>query len=310
MPHDYYETLGVSRSASADEIKKAYRKLSRQYHPDVKPGDKAAEAKFKEVQTAYAVVGDPDKRKKYDQFGHAFEGAGGAGPGGFQWGGPGGGPVDFEQIFGGGGIDLGDLFGGAFGGGGRGRGRRQTRAQRGQDIEKHVVIPFALAAEGGQHDITVFAGESTETLTVRIPAGIESGQTIRLAGQGQPGLGGGPNGDLRLTLTVAPHRYFRREGSHIFVDVPVTIAEAILGAKVDVPTLSEGLVSLSIPAGTSSGAKLRLRGKGVPDPKTQVRGDQFAVVKIVVPKGVDDASRELIDQFAQRNPQQPRDGHW
>jgi len=145
---------------------------------------------------------------------------------------------------------------------------------------------------------------------VKIPAGIDSGQTIRLAGQGQPGAGGGPNGDLRVTIQVAPHPYFRREGTSLLVDVPITLTEAALGAKVDVPTLSEGLVSVTIPAGSSSGTKLRLREKGIVDAKTKTRGDQFAIVKIVVPKGLDAESKELLEQFAQRNPQQPRAGLW
>ncbi len=309
MAKDYYEVLGVNRSASPDEIKKAYRKLSRQHHPDVKPGDKEAEARFKEVQEAYAVVGDVDKRKKYDQFGHAFEHAGG-GPGGFNWGsaGAGGQQFDFEQMFGGGGIDLGDLFGGgAFGRGGRGG---KARQQKGQDVEATIQVPFTVAAEGGNHDLSISTNGKTERLTVKVPPGVDTGSVIRLAGQGQPGRGGGPNGDLLVRIQVASHPYFRRDGANILVDVPVSIAEAALGAKVDVPTLSEGLVSLTVPASSSSGTKLRLRGKGVLDAKTKARGDQFAILKVVVPKNLDDTSRELLQQFAARNSGDPRAGLW
>lgn len=307
MAKDYYEVLGVPRSASADELKKAYRKLSRQFHPDVKPNDKQAEAQFKEVQEAYAVLGDADKRKKYDQFGHAFEqaGAGGPGAGGFNWSGGGGQQFDFEQLFGGG-IDLGDILGGGGRGGRGGRGRQQ----KGPDVEATIQVPFTVAAEGGNHDLSVSTGSKTERLTVKIPPGVDSGSVIRLAGQGQPGRGGGPNGDLLVKIQVAPHPYFRREGSNILVDVPLSITEAALGAKVDVPTLAEGLISLTIPAGSSSGTKLRLRGKGVMDSKTKTRGDQFAVVKVVVPKNLDDASRELLQKFAEQNPSDPRAGLW
>ncbi len=313
MPKDYYETLGVSRTAGADEIKKSYRKLSREYHPDVKPGDKQAEAKFKEVQQAYDVVGDADKRKKYDQFGHAFDQAGGPG-GGFNWqGGPGGqGGMQFDlgDIFGQGGIDLGDIFGGgAFGGGGRG-GTKRGRARKGQDVQATVQIPFLVAALGGEHDVTLTTGDRSERLTLKIPAGVDNGSVIRLAGQGQPGVGKAPPGDLLVTLQVAPHGYFRREGSNILVDIPVSMVEAALGAKVDVPTLSDGIVSMSIPAGAASGMKLRLRSKGVVDLKTKERGDQYAVLKIVTPKQLDAASQELLQKFAELNPQDPRKGLW
>lgn len=310
MAKDFYETLGVSKSASADEIKKSYRKLSRQYHPDVKPGDKAAEAKFKEVQQAYDVLGDVDKRKKYDQFGSAAFEQGG--PGGFNWqggGGPGGGvQFDFSDLFGSGGIDLGNIFGGgAFGRGGpKGRGR----SRKGQDVQANIQVPFLVAVQGGEHAVTMTIGDRSERLNVKIPAGVDNGSVIRLAGQGQPGAGSGPAGDLLVTIQVAPHPYFRREANNILVDIPVTITEATLGAKVDVPTLSEGIVSMSIPAGSASGMKLRLRGKGVIDLKTKERGDQFAVLKIVTPKQLDEASQELLRNFEARNPQNPRSGLW
>jgi len=308
MAKDYYETLGVSKTASTDEIKKAYRKLSRQYHPDTKPGDKTAEAKFKEVQQAYDVVGDADKRKKYDQFGPAFDQAGSPG-GGFNWqGGQGGMQFDFNDLFGQGGVDLGDIFGGGvFGRGGtKGRGR----SRKGQDVQATIQVPFLVAAQGGEHTVTMTIGDRSERLTVKIPAGVDNGSVIRLGGQGQPGVGSGPAGDLLVTIQVAAHSYFRREGNNILVDIPVTITEAALGSKVDVPTLNDGIVSMSIPAGSASGMKLRLRGKGVVDLKTKERGDQYAVLKIVTPKQLDEASQELLRKFAEQNPHNPRAGLW
>ena len=303
MPKDFYEVLNVSRTASADEIKKSYRKLSREHHPDVKPNDKQSDAKFKEVQDAYSVIGDPDKRKQYDQFGHAFPQGHGGGQGGFG----GGTQFDFGDLFGGAGgaaFDLGDLLGG---GGGR---RGGSRAQKGGDVQATIQIPFNLAAEGGKHDVTLTVGGNSERLTITIPSGIDHGAVIRLTGQGQPGRGRGARGDLLVTIQVAPHAYFRREGFNLLVDLPLSLTEAALGAKVDVPTLSEGLVTMSVPAGSSSGMKLRLREKGILDSKTNKRGDQFAVLKIVAPKGLDAESRELLEQFATRNPSNPREGLW
>ncbi len=311
MADDYYNVLGVQKGASADELRKAYRKLSRENHPDVKPDDKAAAEKFKQVQEAYSVLSDDEKRQKYDRFGYAaFQGAGG---GGQAW--TGSGPIDLGDLFGGaGGVDLGDIFGGAFGSGAFGGARTQRRGparpQKGQDAETSIDIPFTTAAEGGTYDLTVSIGGNSERLTVRIPAGIESGKSIRLGGQGHPGMHGGQNGDLLVKVRVAPHPWFRREGSSLFVDVPVTLPEAALGAKVDVPTLSEGRISVTVPAGASSGTKLRLREKGVVDPKTGQRGDLFAVLKIIVPKDLDDESRQLLEQFADRNPDDPRAELW
>ncbi|MHC4877446.1 MAG: DnaJ C-terminal domain-containing protein [Planctomycetota bacterium] len=311
MADDYYSVLGVQKGASADEIRKAYRRLSRENHPDVKPDDKAAADKFKQVQEAYSVLSDDEKRQKYDRFGHAaFQGAGG----GQAW--TGSGPIDLGDLFGGGGagVDLGDLFGGAFGSGAFGGAHTQRRGpagpRKGQDAETSIDIPFTTAAEGGTYDLTVSLGGTSERLTVRIPAGIESGRSIRLSGQGHPGMHGGPNGDLLVKVRVAAHPWFRREGSSLFVDVPITLTEAALGAKVDVPTLSEGRVSVTVPAGTSSGAKLRLREKGVVDPKSKQRGDLFAVLKIVVPKELDEESRRLLEEFSERNPTDPRARLW
>lgn len=315
--NDYYKVLGVSRSASQDEIRKAYKKIARENHPDVKPGDNAAAERFKQAAEAYEVLGDEEKRKKYDKFGPNWKHADQAG-GPFPGGGAGGaGPVDidFESIFGrgggGGGVDLEDLFGGMFGQGrGSGTRRQAQQPRRGQDLEISITIPFELAARGGEHDVSVQRIGKVERLSVKIPAGVKDGGTIRLAGQGQPGRQGGPAGDLMIKVNVAPHPFFRREGQNVLVDVPVSLTEAALGAKVDVPTLTEGVVTLTIPPGTASGTKLRLRGKGFVDPKTRQHGDQFVAVKIVPPKELDDRGRELLEEFAQLQPQNPRAGLW
>jgi curved DNA-binding protein len=303
---DFYATLGVPSTASAEEIRKAHKKLSRKYHPDANQDDKTAEAKFKEVQTAFEVLGDEDKRKKYDQFGPAaFEG--GMPQGGFHRG-PGGGP-DLSDLFGGQ-VDLGDLFGG-FGGGGNRRGNGRTaRPRKGEDSQVEITVPFTIACEGGSHELQLNRGGSVERLTVKIPAGIDHGAVIRLGGQGEPGYGGGPAGDLLCTVRVAPHPWFRREGQNLLVDVPVSLTEAALGGKVDCPTLSEGRVTLTLPAGTASGSKLRLKGKGVLDRQTNQRGDQFAVVKIVPPTNVTPAVRDLLERLAVELPSDPRAGLW
>ena len=311
---DYYKTLGVSRDASADDIRKAYKKLVRKYHPDVKPDDKDAAEKFKAVQEAMDVLGDENKKAQYDRFGTTFPGGGfpggggrpqGWGPGGPQAGG--GGPIDLGELFGGQ-FDLGDILGGAFGqGGGAGRTRR---SRKGSDVEVEIEIPFQIAVEGGNHEVVLDRGGKAERLTVKIPPGVDTGSVIRLAGQGQPGAGGGAAGDLLVTIRVAPHPWFRREGTSLLVDVPLSITEASLGAKVDVPTLTEGKVTLTVPAGTSSGAKLRLKGKGVLDRTSGQRGDQFVVIKIVVPKNLSARAREQLQQLADELPQSVRADLW
>ena len=309
---DFYEVLGVSRSASKDEIRKAYKKLARKFHPDVKPVDPDSEKKFSEITEAYDALSDEEKRKNYDQFGHSFRGAGGGGAGGgnpFEgFGGAGGGGASF---------DLEDLLGGMFGGGGGkgggpfGGGRRgQPRAQTGSDVKAEITVPFTVAVEGGDYSLTVQQGSKNERLTVKIPAGIDEGQSIRLAGQGSAGSGGAAAGDLLVTIHIAAHPWCRRDGHNLLVDVPVTPSEAALGAKIDVPTLTEGVVVLSVPPGTSSGAKLRLRGKGVPNPKTGDRGDQFVVLKVVLPKELSDEARALYQQLAELPSVDPREGLW
>jgi DnaJ-class molecular chaperone len=315
MAVDFYQVLGVSKTASADEIRRAYKKLSRENHPDRKRNNSAAAEKFKQVQEAWDVLGDPQKRQQYDQFGSAF-GPGGPNFKGGQWraGAPGGGQVDFGDVFGGQ-VDLGDLLGGMFGGAGgeqvfgrqaRGRGR----AAKGENVEAEIEIPFVVAAEGGQHTLHLDRGGRLETLSIKVPPGVSHGSVIRLSGQGQAGRGGGPAGDLLVMIKVASHPYFRREGNDLLIDVPITVSEAALGAKVEVPTLSEGPIVVTVPPGTSSGAKLRLRGKGVIDPKTKSRGDQYVVVKLVLPPGIDARMRGLFEQIAAAIPHHPRTGLW
>lgn len=308
MADDFYQVLGVKKDAPADEIRKAYRKLSRENHPDVKPDDKAASEKFKKVQEAYAVLGDAEKRAQYDRFGHTFNQAGGGRTP--PWaGGPGAGPIDIGDLFGEG-VDLGDLFGG-FGRGGFGGGRRgpSARPSKGQDLRAEITVPFLVAAEGGQHEVSVNRAGRSERISVKIPPGLADGSTIRLAGEGHPGSTGGPAGDLLLTIRVAPHPYFRREGNDLTVEVPITPAEGALGAKVDAPTLNEGAVVVTLPAGTSSGRKLRLRGKGVPDRKTGVRGDLYVVAKIIVPDSLSSEQRDLYEKLETLD-RNPRTGLW
>ncbi len=310
MPRDPYEVLGVSKSASPEEIQKAHRKLSKKFHPDRNPGDKQADASFKEVQEAYELLTDPTKKANYDQFG--FVGppqAGFPGAGGFAGGFPGAGfPGGFPDGGGGVNIDPGmaeELFKRFVGGGAGGAGpnlgdffetgRRKTKPRNrrtvGEPIEAEVTIPFDVAVNGGS--IAIQVGE--DQIDVKVPAGIEEGKKLRVKGDEQR-----PR-DVILRVRITPHEYFRREGNDIFLDVPISIAEAVLGAKVDVPTIAGERLEVKVRPGTSSGAKLRLRGKGVNG------GDQYLLFKVMVPPGeVDEVSRKLIEHFAERNAQMPR----
>ena len=274
MAKDYYETLGVPRNASQAAIQKAYRELARKYHPDMNPGDKTAKKKFQEVQAAFDVLNDPQKREMYDRYGSAFETMGAGGPrGGAPWGaGPGGGfgfeDVDLSELFGervgvGPGGGFGDIFNQFRRAAGSSRSRTAGSRRRGADLHDEVRIPFATSITGGEVRLEVRRPSGkAESIAVKIPAGIEDGKKIRLRGQGQPAPGTGTPGDVLLTVHVAPHPCFQRRGNHLHVKVPVTLPEAVLGAKVDVPT-PRGAVSLKVPPGTSSGTKLRIKGHGV-----------------------------------------------
>lgn len=273
MPRDYYEVLGVPRDASAEDITKAYRKLARQHHPDRNPGDPKAEAAFKEVQTAYDALGEPAKRAEYDQYGPdgkpQFAPGGGPG-GGFSSGGQGPSAEDlFSQIFGG--------FGGPRGP----RGGRRARAEP-EGVEVAATVPFDVAVSGGEIRLKL----AERDLTVRVPPGIDTGKTLRVAGQAPGG------GDIRVRVTVEPHPYFRREGNDIYLDVPISVPEAVLGGTVEVPTPEGRPVGVKVPPGTSSGGKLRLRGKGI------AGGDQYLVFKVVAAAPSSDAARELMEQYA------------
>lgn len=291
MDKDLYEILGVPKGASDQEIKKAFQRLVKKYHPDVAdPKDKTADQRFKEINLAYEVLRDPRKRAQYDEMRAAgrdpFAGRGGP-RGGAQYG-----PEIFADF--GGGFGLGDLFEEIFGGAGPGfggaagrRGRRPQGfggfARRGMDREAELVISFLEAAKGGDRLIDLPDGRR---VSVKIPEGIASGEKIKLTGQGERGIGGGPPGDLILRITVSDHPYFRREGLNVVLPLPVSFSEAVLGSEVEIPTI-DGKVHLKIPPGVSSGQRLKLTGKGVR--KRDTRGDQFVEIQIKVPRPPDDA---------------------
>lgn len=313
MSEDYYTILGVSRGASQAEIKKAYHKLARQYHPDLHPDDKDAQRKFQQVQAAYDVLKDPSKRELYDRYGSSFEEATTGGPRTqYTWrtqGGAGFEDFDFSQFFG-------DRFGGSPGefadvfqqfrrASAADGGRRQRAAQRGGDLQAEVTIPFTVAVLGGATSLSIRrASGGVETISVKIPAGIDDGTKIRLRGQGEAGQAGGPPGDLYVAVRVSSHPYFHRRGDDLYVRVPVTLREAAEGAKVALPT-PRGTVSLTIPPGSSSGTKLRIKGHGV-EVRGRPAGNLFAELQIVLPKNLDATDLDLIRQLDGRHPLLPR----
>ena len=289
---DFYEVLGISKTASADEIKRAYRKKAKQYHPDIcKEPD--AEEKFKEVQEAYEVLSDDNKRAAYDRYGHAaFEqGAGGAGAGGF-------GGFGFED------VDLGDIFGSFFGGGGSRR-QRQNGPRRGDDHLMRLEIDFMDAINGIKKDKCPDChgkGYINKTVTVQldIPAGINDGQQLRVAGKGGRGANGGPNGDLFVEIRVRNNTHFVREGRNIHMTIPISSIDATLGCEVDVPTV-QGDVKVKIPAGTQSGTTLRLKGKGVKDLRGSGYGDQMVKVDVKIPTKLSSKEKSLYEQLQKLN---------
>ena len=354
---DYYEVLGIQKGASEDEIKKAYKKLARKYHPDMNPGDKEAEEKFKEVNEANEVLSDPEKKARYDQFGFAgVDPNYGAGAGGGAYGGG----FDFG--------DLGDIFGSFFGGGfGGGQRRNPNAPQRGESIRASVSVSFTEAAFGCEKSVTlerseqcptckgngcapgttpeicpdchgtgtvqtrrqtpmgVFASNGPcrkcggtgrlihqpcpdcrgtgavrkrKTIKVSIPAGIDHGQTISLRGQGNAGRNGGPAGDLLITVMVQPHELFRRDGVDVFCEAPITFAQAVLGAELEIPTI-DGKVKYSIPEGTQTGTVFRLKGKGIPVLNGRGRGDQYVTVTIETPRNLNKEQKEALRRFSE-----------
>ena len=354
---DYYEVLGIQKGASEDEIKKAYKKLARKYHPDMNPGDKEAEEKFKEVNEANEVLFDPEKQARYDQFGFAgVDPNYGAGAGGGAYGGG----FDFG--------DLGDIFGSFFGGGfGGGQRRNPNAPQRGESIRASVSVSFTEAAFGCEKSVTlerseqcptckgngcapgttpeicpdchgtgtvqtrrqtpmgVFASNGPcrkcggtgrlihqpcpdcrgtgavrkrKTIKINIPAGIDHGQTISLRGQGNAGRNGGPAGDLLITVMVQPHELFRRDGVDVFCEAPITFAQAVLGAELEIPTI-DGKVKYSIPEGTQTGTVFRLKGKGIPVLNGRGRGDQYVTVTIETPRNLNKEQKEALRRFSE-----------
>jgi curved DNA-binding protein len=314
---DYYAILGVAKTASQDEIQRAYRKLARQYHPDVNK-DPGAEDTFKDVGEAYEVLKDPEKRDKYDRYGSAWKAAqqsGGTPPPGYEdvWFDLGGTPDDafsgfsgfssfFDQLFGGGARR--GSFRGQPGAGHRGGARSWTMA--GADQEARLTLSLEEVARGGQREISLTDPETgeTKTYTVTIPKGIRPGQRIRLAQLGGKGIGGGPAGDLYLQVELLPHPAFRLEGRDLYTTLEVTPWEAALGANATLGTL-EGNVRVKIPAGSSSGRRIRLRGKGLSDPKGGA-GDLYAEIQIVLPKSLTDEERRLFEELARCSTFQPR----
>jgi len=310
MAEDLYALLGVPKNADADAIKKAYRKLASKLHPDKNPGNAAAEARFKQVNHANDVLGDPRKRAIYDEFGEeglreGFDPAKarayrdwsrqGRGAGGYA----GGQGMDLDDLFGRGSTgNLGDMFGDLMG-----RTRRARGPLRGPDLESEVTIDFASAVRGATLELRP-QGQMAAPVTVRIPAGAGEGSRVRIGGQGGPSPNGGPRGDLVLTVHVSPHPYFRREGDDLHLDLPITIAEAYHGAKVRVPTV-EGAVSLRVPEHAVSGQVMRLRGKGVAK-KGREPGDLYVHFLVQIPSHASAEVADLVDRIAKFQDEDPR----
>lgn len=291
---DPYKILGVSNSATQDEIKRAYRRLAKEYHPDRNPGNKSAEQRFKEVQAAYEVLGDPQRRAQYDRFG-----SGGPAPEFRTWR-TGHTPEDVDISFDFGSMgDLSSIFEQFFrrssGPRAASHGVPRGRAPKGADIEHSVTIGFEEAVRGTHREVVLQGADGQEEhIRVQIPAGVSDGQLVRVRGRGQAGPGG--RGDLLIRCQILPHPRFRRHGLDLELDLPLSFPQAALGTTVDVPTL-EGTVRLKVPAGTSSGARLRLRGRGVHDPRSGNTGDLFAIVRIEVPRELSTRARQLIEQL-------------
>ncbi|HEX8171514.1 MAG TPA: J domain-containing protein [Thermoanaerobaculia bacterium] len=300
---DYYEILGVKKSATDEEIKKAYRSLAKKWHPDKHKGDKAAENKFKEISEAYAVLSDKEKREQYDRLGREAFGPGGANPfAGFDFsqfmgGGGGGGRTRRTSTRGGGGggatIDFTDIFGDLFGGGGGG-GFDAGRNARGADVQAETTIDLRDAIQGTTLELRV----GGERVKVKIPEGVSDGQTLRIRGKGNPGAGGA--GDLHLIVRVRPHPFFERRGDDIHIELPITVGEAIRGAEVDVPTI-HGSVRMRIPPATQSGRTMRLSGKGLKK-KDGTAGDQYIRISVQVPPEAPAEALESIERAYAENP--------
>jgi len=316
---DYYNVLGISKGATADEIKKAYRKLARKYHPDANLDNPSAEEKFKEIGEAYEVLKDPHKRQKYDQLGanwKQYENAGRPGGGqsysydfsggrGFNFENMGGGFSDFFEMFFGSSANQGSSpgfdFGNNFGGGGA-----RTSSRKGQDLQSTLEINLREAYAGTQRSIRLQKENKTRTVNIKIPKGIKNGGKIRLAGEGGPGLGGGPGGDLYLTINVAAHNVFERKGSDLHIEVPVTIKEAYYGGKINIPTF-DGKVDMKLPKKTQSGKIFRLKGKGMPVVKGGSNGNLYVKTRIVFPEKMSAKQKKQFEGFLKDYDENPRD---
>ncbi len=375
---DYYKALGVERNAKPEQIRKAYRRLARKYHPDVNPGNKAAEEKFKDIQEAYEVLSDEKKRQIYDQYGFYSDNIPQGGPGAPQSAGPGGAGFDFSgfdfsdfgpdrQTGGGVGSAFRDLFSQIFSRGHEAEPEHE-QPEKGEDMEHQLHLGFWDAIRGTTVRLTVARAETCptchgtgsaggppvtcstcsgtgkttrqagamrfsvtcpqcggagklkrrcttcggsgrtrrpESFEVRIPPGVDTGSRVRVPNKGNAGVNGGPPGDLYIVTEVEPHPYFERKGDNFYVKLPVSVTEAALGAKVEVPTI-DGPTTIRIPPGTQSGQKLRLREKGAPSLRTSGRGDQFVEVQVVVPKVADERTKDILRELARLNPEDPR----
>jgi len=335
---DYYKLLGVGKNASSDEIKKAYRKLAKQYHPDANKGNKEATEKFKEIGEAYEVLKDPEKRSRYDQLGSnwkAYSRAGaGAGwqPGGAQWQSTGGRTV---YDFSGSGFDFGDLGGGfsdffemffgkgsdarfqdfssTFGQAGAGTKQNQRTSwrtrrtpEKGQDVESKLEITLREAYFGTERTLKMQGQDGKiRTINVKIPKGIKNGGRIRITGEGAKSPGGGAPGDLYLSVEIHPHHFFTRKEDNLHCEIPVTVKEAVFGASIDIPTFN-GYVSVKLPAGTQSGKTLRLKGKGMPKIKSTEYGDLYAKIKVVIPENLTPEQRKYLEEFSKTYNENPR----
>ncbi len=303
MAEDLYNLLGVSRQAGQDEIKRRYRKLAKELHPDLNPDDEVIAERFKQVSAAHSILSDPKKRASYDlgeidETGeprhHGFHhGFGGGGPGArYRQGGAG--TLDDETLQ--------DLFSEMFGQRGRGGGGF-GRAARGDDVSYKLRIGLLEAAKGGKKRVVMDDGQ---TLDLTIPVGIEDGQALRLRGKGRSGVNGGPAGDALVEISIMPHPLFERRGRDVHVDLPISISEAALGARIDIPTI-DGIVSMKVPKGANSGTTLRLKGKGIAGPKGGTAGNQYVRLKVVMPKIIDADLEAFLERWSEDHPYNPRE---
>ena len=294
---DPYQLLQVPKDASAEDIKRAYRKLAKKLHPDINPGNDAVEQQFKEISQAYSILGDAEKRKRFDRGEIDASGQETPWKGGFYRSqSHRGGRSKYGPFDGGEDLDVEDIFSELFGR------RKRSMRRKGADVSYSVPISFAEAAVGVKKRVVLADGK---TLDIRIPAATEDRQTLRLKGQGMPGVGGASPGDALVEVHIQPHAYFSRQGADVHLELPVTLAEALLGAEIQVPTV-QGKVSMKIPPGSNSGTTLRLRGKGIGDPKSGKKGDQYVKLKVMLPDKPDGELKDFVEGWSQSHDYDPR----